>query len=378
MLFVRIEYTFTELVRAPVIAFGLILVVALPFIQQSFSTTKSLDFRIYVDGTTHVFFETEVDPLEPDFLVDLYSSTIDNFVAQDENGFLLSSDIVGDTALIQTLGASMVKIDYDSHDLVTKDGKIWSFRVDSPYDYSLVMPKNTVIVGMSTYPKSLQIIDEQSLISLPSGPVDISYFFGVLGSAQTATLAIEQAENLILEINNMGIQTPIAQEKISQAILVFEQGRYSDAEVLANEAQNLANQEQEIAPSIQTPGISFILIGGIIAVAAVAIIVYQKKKQRKTLQVSKPQVETEKHETLDKETIFKLKPDLREDDKEMVKFIFEKGGQAYESELRKKFLQPRTTMWRAVKRLEREGIIEILKKDQQNLVKLKKKLEDEQ
>ena len=378
MLFVRIEYTFTELVRAPVIAFGLILVVALPFIQQSFSTTKSLDFTIYVDGTTHVFFETEVDPLEPDFLVDLYSSTIDNFVAQDENGFLLSSDIVGDTALIQTLGASMIKIDYDSHDLVTKDGKIWSFHVDSPYDYSLVMPKNTVIVGMSTYPQSLQIIDEQSLISLRSGPVDISYFFGVLGSAQTATLAIEQAENLISEINNMGIQTPIAQEKISQAISVFEQRRYPDAEVLANEAQNLANQEQEIAPSIQTPDISFILIGGIVAVAAVAIIVYQKKKQRKTLQVSKPQVETEKHETLDTETIFKLKPDLREDDKEMVKFIFEKGGQAYESELRKKFLQPRTTMWRAVKRLEREGIIEILKKDQQNLVKLKKKLEDEQ
>ena len=41
------------------------------------------------------------------------------------------------------------------------------------------------------------------------------------------------------------------------------------------------------------------------------------------------------------------------------------------SELRKKLLQPRTTMWRAVKRLERHGQIEIIKKDQQNLVRLK-------
>ncbi|HET6516928.1 MAG TPA: MarR family transcriptional regulator, partial [Nitrosopumilaceae archaeon] len=49
-----------------------------------------------------------------------------------------------------------------------------------------------------------------------------------------------------------------------------------------------------------------------------------------------------------------------------------------ESELRKKFLQPRTTMWRAVKRLERQGIIEIEKKDLQNLVKIKNELEDEQ
>jgi len=40
--------------------------------------------------------------------------------------------------------------------------------------------------------------------------------------------------------------------------------------------------------------------------------------------------------------------------------------------------QPRTTMWRAVKRLERHGIVEIEKKELQNLVKLKKKLEEDQ
>ena len=64
------------------------------------------------------------------------------------------------------------------------------------------------------------------------------------------------------------------------------------------------------------------------------------------------------------------KPDLREDDKEIIKFIHENGGSALESDLRKKFLLPRTTMWRAVKRLERHGLIEITKKDQQNLIKL--------
>ena len=73
-----------------------------------------------------------------------------------------------------------------------------------------------------------------------------------------------------------------------------------------------------------------------------------------------------------------LKPDLREDDKEIVKFIANNGGQALESELRKKFLQPRTTMWRAVKRLERNGVIVIEKKDLQNLVKLRKDIEEEE
>ena len=64
--------------------------------------------------------------------------------------------------------------------------------------------------------------------------------------------------------------------------------------------------------------------------------------------------------------------------KKIVQFISENGGQAFESELRKKFLQPRTTMWRAVKRLERLGVIEINKKEMQNLVTLKKSLEEEE
>jgi len=71
-----------------------------------------------------------------------------------------------------------------------------------------------------------------------------------------------------------------------------------------------------------------------------------------------------------------LQNSIKPIDKEIINFISANGGRAYESELRKKFLQPRTTMWRAVKRLERHGIVEIEKKDLQNIVKLKSKLED--
>jgi len=106
-----------------------------------------------------------------------------------------------------------------------------------------------------------------------------------------------------------------------------------------------------------------------------------KRKQQKSLpsiiqteSISEKQIETK---SIDTETIFNFRPEMREDDKEIVKFISNNGGQALESELRKKFLQPRTTMWRAVKRLERLGVIEIDKKDLQNLVKLKKDLEEE-
>ena len=111
--------------------------------------------------------------------------------------------------------------------------------------------------------------------------------------------------------------------------------------------------------------------------AIIAAIVIAKRKSRTAEQaVIIKQDEQQKPQSLDPESIFKVKTDLREDDKEIVNFLSANGGQAYESELRKKFLQPRTTMWRAVKRLERQGIVDVVEKDLQNLVKLKSSLED--
>jgi uncharacterized membrane protein len=65
------------------------------------------------------------------------------------------------------------------------------------------------------------------------------------------------------------------------------------------------------------------------------------------------------------------KPHLRPEDQAVLLFLAEKDGTAFESELRNKFLLPKTTIWRLVKRLEREGLIEISKAGGQNLIKLR-------
>ena len=382
MLFVRITYILSTMVNAPVVAVCFFLVAISSFAQYSFSTssTKVLDFTIYADGTAHIFYQINVDEQSPDATVNLFGNTIDNFVAQDENGTLLSSKINTNSAIIQTLGSSVIKIDYDTADLVTKSGKTWTFHVNSPTDFSLILPKNTVIIGMSTYPLNMQIVDDQSLITLPSGSADISYVFGVLGTSQTAKLAIEKAQNFINNINSEGIKTPMADAKLADANSAFSQGKYSNAEVLANDAKNIASQEQQTALSNPKPtsdNTPLLIGGGIAGAVAVAIVLIKRTKNSKPVKT----IELSKNESLvvpDKETIFRLKPELRQEDKDIVTFISENGGQAYESELRKKFLLPRTTTWRAVKRLEREGIIEIEKVDQQNLIKLQKMQEENQ
>lgn len=374
ILFVRNQSILSTMVRMPIIALGFfVLAIGMP-IQSSLSALRTIDFIIYQDGSTHVFYQTEADPLSPDFTVKLFGDTIENFVAQDENGLLLETNMKDNIATIETFGASSLTIDYDTHDLVSKDGKIWSFTVDAPLEHTVLMPKNTVIVGMNTIPQSIEIIDEQSYLLLPLGHTEISYSFGISGSAQTALDVINDARNSIEQIKNNGIQTPLADTKLDEALTAYDNGRFTDATDLANEAKNLAIQEQTSTnQSNSTSSNSIIIIIGVVAAAIASAVILKRRKNiviKGTLAVTSKQEKTV-YQTLDKETIFVLRPNLRDDDKELISFIVDNGGQAYESELRKKFLQPRTTMWRAVKRLEREGIVEIEKKESQNLVKLK-------
>ena len=388
MIFVRITYTLSIMVRAPLIAVCFLLITLTSFVHHSYGTLRVIDFTIYTDGTTHVFYQTEVDPLEPDVTIKLFGNAIDNFVARDENDLLLSSKIDTNSVVIETLGASKITIDYDTADLVTKNGKIWSFSIDAPFDYSVLLPKNTVIVGMNTYPLNMQIVDEQSLLSLPSGSAEINYIFGVLGTAQTATLAIEKAQTLIDQINTEKIETPLASAKLAEAVSAFEEGKFSSAEILANEAKNIAAQEQQTALSNPGSGSNSTLssIGGTIvgiaatigtvAGAVVTVALLLKRAKSAVKKTAELLLKDANYVPPDKETIFRLKPDLRQEDKDIVTFISESGGQVYESELRKKFLLPRTTTWRAVKRLEREGIVEIDKVDQQNRIRLRKTLEE--
>ena len=321
ILFVRNDSIFDTMVKVPLLVASMIIVAALLPIQSSFSTPRDLDLIIYPDGSTHISTEIDVDPFLTDYEVNLFGSTIDNLVVIGDSGFLLDVDVIDDTALIQTFGSSVITIEYDIHDLVSKQGRLWTFSLDSPSDFTLLLPKNSAIVGMTNLPLNMEIINEQNQLTLSSGSTEIDYFFS---------------------INTIS----------------------STTEEIVNEEDNSSN--------IIIVGI----ISGIIVIALVSVIIIAKNKQ-KNVKAIDDVVTIPTNNILDLETIFKLKPDLREDDKELIKFIFDNNGEALESELRKNFLQPRTTMWRAVKRLEREGVIEIEKKDLQNLVKLRKSMEED-
>jgi uncharacterized membrane protein len=67
----------------------------------------------------------------------------------------------------------------------------------------------------------------------------------------------------------------------------------------------------------------------------------------------------------------KIEEKLKDDEKKIIDYLKSKGNRALEAELREAFPEiPRTTMWRLLRRLEKQGIIKIKKVGIQNLVEL--------
>ena len=298
--------------RVPIVAFVLILLAMSVPLQHSFGSNRTLDFSLFPDGSTHVTYFLESDPFLPDTEVPLFGNSIENLVVEDENGFLLSAQSENNLLQVETLGSSNILINYDTYSLISKDGKIWSFEVDSPVEINVQMPENSVIVGMSTFPIDMNVDSDRTTILLPSGPAEITYFLSVAESSQ-----ISPSEETTQGDDNS---------------ILYVAGGAAAAAVIAAIAIKMRVRPRQTIPSTQT-------------------------------------VTMEEQEPFNIEKVLEM-PDLREDDKDIIKFIHENGGSALESDLRKKFLLPRTTMWRAVKRLERHSLIEITKKDQQNLLKL--------
>ncbi len=72
----------------------------------------------------------------------------------------------------------------------------------------------------------------------------------------------------------------------------------------------------------------------------------------------------------DLETLFEEHPHMRLDDKEVIRFIAAAGGEAFAAEIRDRFDVPRTSLWRMIRRLEGEGIVEVETIGGQSLVRI--------
>ncbi len=192
-------------------------------------------------------------------------------------------------------------------------------------------------------------------------------------NAKLVTSAINDAETSIDEATSEGIPVTDAQQLLSKAKEEYGKGNYQEALAFAEEAKTAAADAIDSQPEREQNQI-YLLAGGIAAAAGgagVAMYVRSKKKTGVAEQLERVEHVVKEKRIIDLNKLFSEKPYLRQEDKDTVNYLAEKGGEAFESEIRDKFQLPKTTVWRLVKRLEREDLVEVKKAGGQNLIRIK-------
>ncbi|MDW0218904.1 MAG: hypothetical protein QOK52_09320 [Nitrososphaeraceae archaeon] len=223
-------------------------------------------------------------------------------------------------------------------------------------------------------------------------------------SFETSKDMISNATAKIENVQGTNIDTAQASDFISKSNIEFSQGNYPKALEYATLAINsLDNTKQEIL-SVNTSTFAFILLIPIAASVGIYMFKRYRRKNISQLHSSATIKEAQLNSDLSPDTsrennfieqesstmehknndnsihsdlhkliadIITQKRNFKPEEKEILFYLSDNEGAAFEGEIRNRFILPKTSLWRLIKRLEREDMIEVTKIGGQNLIKLK-------
>jgi len=346
---------------------------------------ESTNLQVYRDGLVRVTQTLIVNETLPVVTLPLLSSSVNNFIVLDENQTFLGYEVDGINLTVFTLGATRVSLQYDTDSLTKKDFDVWTFLVDTPYNLTVQLPESTVVY-LSETPTSIDTEDNKITLSLFPSQWEISYIIPLVPPAdfQISDLNVTPSEveageevTVSVKITNVGGQTGsytlpliINQTTEDTKTVTLEEGasNITEFKVIKQTAGKynieIAGLVDEFtvraassngAPSDLIPVEYFVAAAA--AVAAIFFVVFLLFRRR----------------GYNIEKIFKMHPRLNKEEKEVIQFLAENEGKAFESQIRERFPDiPRTSLWRLVKRLEKLEILKVKKIGLENQVELKK------
>ena len=349
----------------------------------------STELQIYRDGLVRVTQTLTVNETIPVLNLPLLSSSVDNFIVLDENQTVLDYEIQGTNLTIYTLGTTSVSVQYDSPSLTQKDAEVWTLLVDTPYNMTAILPQDSTIVYLNEMPASIDTNANTITLSLFANQWEISYVIPLTPPAQfqisnlkvTPTeIKADQDVTVSVTVTNVGGQSgsytfsfDVNQTVEGTQTVILDKDASTTAQFTLAK-QTLGTYTVEVAglvsqfivseePSSGTPSpsdsdaVPFEYIVAVAAVAAILVVVFFLFR-KKGASVEK---------------IFKTNPQLNTEEKDVILFLAQNEGKAFESQIRERFPDiPRTSLWRLVKRLEKLEIINVKKIGLENQVELKK------
>jgi uncharacterized membrane protein len=320
---------------------------------QSTATPYQLDLEVYQDGVVHIAYTFLVNQTLPQVNITLLGSLYQYLVVVDENDSILDYAIAEPEIVIDSLGAQQVHVEYDGLDLTNKTLGIWSIAVTAPINFTITFPVKTTILDLTEPPLTIESIDQHPVLTMPAGNQTISYVIETVTQQEETRALLDVITTIIAQIRANGVNVTPAEQLLQEAEHAYTVGKYHQAEQLAMDALELAYE-------LETAGSPFpvlpLLVGGIGFSLGGLVLLYRRKRPR----------------PIDTIPIFRVYPWLREDQREVLRYLAQRPDGVFEAKLRRVFRTPKSSMWRLIKKLEEEGILDVEQICQQNYIKLRK------
>jgi uncharacterized membrane protein len=398
-----------------VFIFGLLLATTLviPHVLSTDYTISTLTVTIDSDGYTNFEYKITTDPTVANITLPLIGSNYTNVLVTDQNETPLDYQILGDTAIISSLGSN-VELSYTTQSLTNKRGDLWEMNVTAPTSISVLIPQGATLVSLSQIPLEISTINQRQSLLLPDGPNEITYELGIVGTKEHSLLVITDAETAINQAKANGLVVTSAEALLDKAKSDYNAGTYTSAEDLAGQAKsaitaitalasdadtNIKTATNSIekatidgrtngldkassllvnAKAAYTSGnyteasttatlaagdadsatrpinnmVLYLGAGTVITALLIAAVLLRRRSKQK---ISSGALEVKGKVNLD--SINRRFPNLRDEDKQLIKLLAESGGEAYADVIREKLDMPKTSAWRMIRRLISLGIV---------------------
>ena len=378
-------------------------------------TPATLTMDVFPDGSVAVEYRVEPDPTLVKVNVTLPGSDYVDLLVTDSTGLILDWSMAPDGIEVDTLGSDEVTISYSTQSLTNKTGSMWSLTVNATVNPILTLPTGAVLVGLTPTPNDIFIVNNRVAITMPAGASRVSYLLGTTGTREHALVLLIDAEKAVNEAKLQGFIVGDAETALTQARDAYDAGQYSQSEQLSTQASRLARDAAALAGQAMTAihdaesllhsktglisqetlntasdlidtasedyeagdytsaisgageaytmldeaepkdsGTTVMIAGAALVVLAAAGYIFLRRRGSPQL----PPRPDEPAANVDLDAVFKARPNLRTDDKAMLRFIQERGG-VFATEARDHFNIPKSSAWRMIKRLEEEGLLRV-------------------
>jgi uncharacterized membrane protein len=143
-----------------------------------------LEISIYRDGVAHVSYAISVNSTAPSISLALLG-TAANILATDEKGQIVRYDVTSKEISIYTMGATKVLLEYDTFAITSKEGPVWTVKLNLVFQGKVILPNDASIVYLNEKPLLIEAQDGRPALTLGKGAWEISYVIPMRTTAST-------------------------------------------------------------------------------------------------------------------------------------------------------------------------------------------------